>query len=183
MSLLSSILSLRGVVSWSLFVDACRLLSICAFLLCSISLTWYSFVSLICALGQSCNRNCYVRQSDVSLFTFFPVASLYLLDRNKYNVKAVKSSDKAWEIRNPYKGYVAMRAWSERNERMCEVHERTYSCWFADSSTVHFVYGNILSSMSSQHYAYSCILLGCTDTVVFTWFQSCNSDCNTTYRT
>ena len=41
-----------GVVSWSLAVDTLRLLSICAFLVCSLSFTWYSFISLIAVLGE-----------------------------------------------------------------------------------------------------------------------------------
>lgn len=50
-----------GLVSWSLFVDACRLLSVCVFLVCSLTFSWYSFISLICLL-----------------------VSLYVLDRGSY---------------------------------------------------------------------------------------------------
>lgn len=41
-----------GLVSWSLAVDTLRLLSICSFLVCSLSFTWYSFISLIAVLGE-----------------------------------------------------------------------------------------------------------------------------------
>lgn len=41
-----------GLISWSLFVDACRLLSICMFLLCSLTFNWYSFFSIIFMLGE-----------------------------------------------------------------------------------------------------------------------------------
>ena len=43
-----------GVVSWSLAVDTIRLLSICSFLVCSLTFTWYSFISLIAVLGELC---------------------------------------------------------------------------------------------------------------------------------
>lgn len=46
-------------VSWKLFVDACRLLSICSFLVCSLSFTWYSFISLICTLGTYWRKNSF----------------------------------------------------------------------------------------------------------------------------
>ena len=42
-----------GLVSWSLFVDALRLISIVGFLFCSLTFTWYSFVSLIAVLGEA----------------------------------------------------------------------------------------------------------------------------------
>lgn len=51
-------------IQWSLFVDSCRLASLLALLLCCIFSNWYIFSALICTL-----------------------ASLYLLDRNKYAKK------------------------------------------------------------------------------------------------
>lgn len=44
-------MALLGLISWSLFVDALRLISICSFLLCSMTFSWYSFASLIAILG------------------------------------------------------------------------------------------------------------------------------------
>ena len=41
------------VPSWKVFVDSCRLISVCGFLICSLTFTWYSFGLLICLLGQS----------------------------------------------------------------------------------------------------------------------------------
>ena len=46
-------MALLGLISWSLFVDACRLLSICMFLLCSLTFNWYSFLSIIFMLGEN----------------------------------------------------------------------------------------------------------------------------------
>ena len=47
------IMAFLGLISWSLFVDACRLLSICMFLLCSLTFNWYSFLSIIFMLGKN----------------------------------------------------------------------------------------------------------------------------------
>lgn len=41
-----------ALVSWSLAVDTLRLLSIVSFLFCSLTFTWYSFISLIAVLGE-----------------------------------------------------------------------------------------------------------------------------------
>ena len=49
---LAFVMAFLGVVSWSLAVDTLRLFSICAFLVCSLSFTWYSFISLIAVLGE-----------------------------------------------------------------------------------------------------------------------------------
>ncbi len=45
-------MALFGVIPWTLFVDACRLLSVCLFLITSLSLNWYSFLSIIALLGE-----------------------------------------------------------------------------------------------------------------------------------
>ncbi len=45
-------MAMLGLISWSLFVDACRLLSVCFFLITSLSLNWYSFLSIIALLGE-----------------------------------------------------------------------------------------------------------------------------------
>ena len=42
-----------GVITWSLFVDGLRLVSICAFLACSLTFNIYSFAALISALSMS----------------------------------------------------------------------------------------------------------------------------------
>ena len=43
------------------------------------------------------------------MYISFAVASLYLLDRDKYDAKTVKLDKKGLEIKNPYKGYVRVR--------------------------------------------------------------------------
>ena len=40
-------------VPFKVFVDSCRLISVCGFLIYSLTFTWYSFGLLICLLGQS----------------------------------------------------------------------------------------------------------------------------------
>ncbi|XP_064385213.1 uncharacterized protein LOC135334087 [Halichondria panicea] len=72
-------MALFGVIPWSLFVDACRLLSVCLFLITSLSLNWYSFLSIIALL-----------------------ISLYILDRNSYNTASEKPLQ--FPGKNPYKG-------------------------------------------------------------------------------
>ena len=42
------------------------------------------------------------------MYDSFAVASLYLLDRDKYDAKAMKSDRKGLEIKNPYKGCVCV---------------------------------------------------------------------------
>ncbi|CAI8010840.1 hypothetical protein GBAR_LOCUS7097 [Geodia barretti] len=69
-----------GLIPWSLAVDVLRLLSIVSFLFCSLTFTWYSFVSLIGVL-----------------------VSLYVLDRNKYQTKPNQQSNTS-SVKNPYKG-------------------------------------------------------------------------------
>ena len=45
-------MALFGVITWSLFVDALRLISICAFLACSLTFNIYSFAALISVLSE-----------------------------------------------------------------------------------------------------------------------------------
>ena len=46
------IMALLGLISWSLFVDAFRLVSICFFVVCALSINWYSFWSFIAILSK-----------------------------------------------------------------------------------------------------------------------------------
>ena len=87
-------MALLGLISWSLFVDAFRLVSICCFLLCSLSFNWYSFSSLIAILGMTM----------VVLLLYshcFCAVSLYILDRNSYNKPAAKPEK--FEDYNPFR--------------------------------------------------------------------------------
>lgn len=80
-------MALLGFISWGLFVDACRLLSVSAFVVCSLSFNWYSFASVIALLGESLARHeCIISLLKLGVHFTLCAASLYVLDRDKYSV-------------------------------------------------------------------------------------------------
>ena len=94
-------------------MDILRLVSIVSFLVCSLSFTWYSFISLIAVLGKAffaflCYTNSYL------------AVSLYVLDRNKYQPKPATQTSGAFPSKNPYKG---KRRFKDESKIPQDVHE------------------------------------------------------------
>lgn len=70
-----------GVITWSLFVDGLRLVSICAFLACSLTFNIYSFAALISVLSMSelDTLVCCINYSNLSPYEMVPPLHAFIL--------------------------------------------------------------------------------------------------------